>query len=107
MTVADWTNVETGEVPEGEMIGVSVDGEELLVANVGGRYHALGAVCTHEGCNLAELGQIDGDELSCQCHGSVFDLNTGEVVSPPADEPLPVYDVRVEGDAIQVRPRAA
>lgn len=66
MTVADWTTVETGEVQEGEMIGALVDGEELLVASVGGRYHALEAVCTHEGCNLAELGQVDGDELSCR-----------------------------------------
>jgi nitrite reductase/ring-hydroxylating ferredoxin subunit len=32
----------------------------------------------------------------------MFDLETGEVVAPPAQDPEPVYQVRVEPDEIQV-----
>jgi nitrite reductase/ring-hydroxylating ferredoxin subunit len=40
----------------------------------------------------------------CGCHGSIFDLTTGEAVGPPAEDPEPVYLVRVEGDEVQVAP---
>jgi nitrite reductase/ring-hydroxylating ferredoxin subunit len=40
--------------------------------------------------------------VTCGCHGSVFDLETGEAVGPPADQPLTLYEVRVEGDEVQV-----
>jgi 3-phenylpropionate/trans-cinnamate dioxygenase ferredoxin subunit len=39
------------------------------------------------------------------CHGSIFDLATGEAIGPPAEEPVPVFDVRIEGDEVQVAPR--
>jgi 3-phenylpropionate/trans-cinnamate dioxygenase ferredoxin subunit len=54
------------------------------------------------GCSLADDGEPEGDSVTCQCHGSVFDLSTGEAIGPPATEPVAVYSVRVEGDEIQV-----
>jgi len=42
--------------------------------------------------------------LECPCHGSQFNVKTGEVVSPPANEPLTQYAVRVDGDDILVGP---
>jgi glycine betaine catabolism B len=101
--MAEWvTAARTDDLPEGQMTGVTVDGEDVVVANAGGEYRALGATCTHAGCNLADVGEIEDGTIRCGCHGSVFDLATGEVVEPPADEPEPVYDVRVEGSEIQV-----
>jgi nitrite reductase/ring-hydroxylating ferredoxin subunit len=47
---------------------------------------------------------MEGEVLQCSCHGSQFDVRTGEVVSPPADEPLTRYTVRIEGDDILVGP---
>lgn len=99
----EWTTVaRTGELPEGEMTGSMVGGEEVLVANLGGQYRAVGATCTHAGCSLADDGDLEGGEVVCGCHGSIFDLETGEAVGPPADEPVPVLEVRVEGDEVQV-----
>ena len=98
----EWVTVaRTEEIAESEMVGVTVDCTELLVANVGGEYRSIGDVCTHEECSLAE-GEIEEGTVVCACHGSVFDLGTGEVVEPPAMEAEPVYQVRVEGDEIQV-----
>ena len=87
---------------EGEITGGTVAGEEVLVVNLGGRYRAVGATCTHAGCSLVDDGQVDAGTVTCDCHGSVFDLETGEAVGPPADQPLTLYEVRVEGDEVQV-----
>jgi nitrite reductase/ring-hydroxylating ferredoxin subunit len=100
--VPEWvTLAKTEDVPEGEMIGVAIDGLELLVANVGGQYRAIGSMCTHEGGPLTE-GDLYDSIVTCPWHGSEFDVETGEAVTPPAMEPEPVYEVRVEGDEIQV-----
>jgi nitrite reductase/ring-hydroxylating ferredoxin subunit len=108
VSVANWTTVASVvEVPDGEMAGFSVEGEDVLVANVGGEYRAIGATCTHAGCNLADDGDLEDGAVSCMCHGSIFDLTTGEAIGPPADEPVPIFEVRVEGEEIQVAPAAA
>ena len=103
MSVPVWTTVaRTDEVTEGEMTGATVAGEEVLVVNLGGDYRAVGATCSHAGCSLVDDGEVDGDALTCGCHGSIFDLKSGEAVGPPAEEPLPVYEVRVDGDQVEV-----
>jgi nitrite reductase/ring-hydroxylating ferredoxin subunit len=107
VSVANWTTVATvAELPDGEMAGFSVGGEDVLVANLGGEYRATGAICTHAGCNLADDGDLEDGAVSCMCHGSIFDLATGEAIGPPADEPIPVFEIRVEGNEIQVSPPA-
>jgi 3-phenylpropionate/trans-cinnamate dioxygenase ferredoxin subunit len=103
--MAEWTTAaKTPDLPEGEKVGVAVEGEDVLVANVGGEYRAVGATCTHAGCNLADDGDLENGSVSCICHGSEFDLASGEAIGPPADEPLTVYQVRLEGDEIQIAP---
>jgi nitrite reductase/ring-hydroxylating ferredoxin subunit len=102
MLVPEWATVaKTEDLPEDGMIGVTVDGDEILVANVGGEYRAIGAVCTHEGGPLPE-GELFQGIVTCPYHAGEFDLETGEAVTPPPTEAEPVYQVRVEGDEIQV-----
>ncbi len=40
--------------------------------------------------------------MTCACHGSQFDVARGEVLNPPATEPIPVFPLRGEDDEIQV-----
>ena len=101
-TMPEWVTVaRADEISDGQMVSATVDGIELLVANVGGEYRSIGDVCTHAQCSLAE-GEIEDGTVICPCHGSVFDLRSGEVLEPPATEGEPVYQARVEGDEIQV-----
>jgi glycine betaine catabolism B len=104
--MGEWVTVaNASDVPEGAIVGASAQGVELVVTNVAGRYHAVGAVCPHAGCSLATDGEIENGTIVCDCHGSAYDLDTGEVVNPPSDEPIPVYDVRLDGETIQVARR--
>jgi nitrite reductase/ring-hydroxylating ferredoxin subunit len=102
--MTEWVAVaKVDDLPEGGMIGATIEGVDVLVANLGGHYRAIGSECTHASCDLHD-GELDAEEgvVTCACHGSMFDLETGAVVAPPADEPEPVYQVRVDGDELQV-----
>ena len=90
-----------GEVAEGKKKVYGVDGAPVVVARIGGALHAFSDVCTHRQCTLSP-SEIEGTEIECECHGSVFDVTTGAIVAPPAIEPLPIYQVREEGTDLQV-----
>jgi nitrite reductase/ring-hydroxylating ferredoxin subunit len=47
-------------------------------------------------------GSLKGQNVTCSCHGSVFDLKTGNVVKGPAKKPEPVFQVKSEGEQILV-----
>ena len=75
--------------------GIVADGKEILVVNLGTTLTAIGNRCTHMGCRLSS-GRIDGEIIRCPCHGSMFNVRTGEVVRGPAKIPEPAYTVTVE-----------
>ena len=38
----------------------------------------------------------------CPCHGSEFDVRSGEVLQGPAREPVETYETRIEGGSLEV-----
>ena len=92
-----------GELSPGEMKSVEVGDDQVLLANVGGDIYACDNLCTHAFAPLAE-GALDGEQVECPLHGSLFNVTTGEVIDPPADESLRVFQVRIEGQDILVGP---
>jgi len=95
------TIARTGEIPPGEMRAVEVDGIPVLLCNVDGEFFALHDECTHECFPLSE-GKLAGGSVTCMLHGASFDVKTGEVLAPPAYEPLTTYRVRVDGEDISI-----
>ena len=93
--------VSKDEVEPGKMKGVEAGGKEILIANLGGNFYAIGNRCTHMGCILSD-GELDGENASCPCHGSAFNVRTGNVVKGPAKKPEPVFEVKVEGEKVLV-----
>jgi nitrite reductase/ring-hydroxylating ferredoxin subunit len=78
-------------------MGFTVDGYRVLIANLDGKFHAIGSVCTHLGGPL-EKGTLEDRVLTCPWHGSKFDVTDGKVVSGPAIRPEPAYKVTLDGD---------
>src|SRR5919198_4546149 len=95
---------ETKDIQTSQMKEVQVDGEDICVANIDGKYYAIGNVCTHEGGPLAD-GRLEGYEVECPWHQSKFDVRTGEVTSPPASQSEPTYEIKVDGNSILVKKR--
>jgi nitrite reductase/ring-hydroxylating ferredoxin subunit len=91
----------TNDIPEGEMIVVDVDGEEVAIANVGGEFFAFNNSCTHRGGPLGE-GILTGDIVECPFHAGQFNVRTGEVVAQPPTEAVETYRVQVEGKDVRV-----
>jgi 3-phenylpropionate/trans-cinnamate dioxygenase ferredoxin subunit len=91
------------DVPSGTMKLVEREdaGEMVLVVNLNGRLHATQGVCSHEYFEL-DKGFLTGDSLTCALHLSRFDLDTGEPLDPPAELPLAVYPVIVEGGRVLI-----
>lgn len=94
---------------------VLVGENEILLARVGDKYHAVNSRCPHMGGDLA-AGQLKGTVVTCPLHGSQFDVTNGKVVRwlkgsglfsvvgkvLKSPRPLPTYNVMVEGDTILI-----
>ncbi|MCP9946238.1 Rieske (2Fe-2S) protein [Streptomyces somaliensis] len=65
-------------------------------------YRVFSAQCTHAGC---PLDRIEEDEGNCPCHGSRFDVTTGEVLKGPATVPLPAVPVTVRNGRLVAGPQ--
>jgi nitrite reductase/ring-hydroxylating ferredoxin subunit len=79
----EWVEVaKVNEIPDGKMKHVEVDGREVLVANVGGKYFAISDRCGHMNA-LLSMGNLKGYTVTCPFHGSTFDITTGKKLSEP------------------------
>lgn len=92
----------TSDIPLGKMIKASIDGREILIANIDGKYYATDDSCTHSGASLAE-GKLEGCTVTCGWHGAEFDCKTGKLVKFPAKiRDLTSYNITVESDNVFV-----
>ena len=87
------------EAPAGTILTVEVDGLALALIRHADGWVAADRDCPHARCSLVRDGEVvDRTTLICNCHGSEFDLRTGEVLLDPADQPLRLRRVRPSGD---------
>ena len=88
----------TSEIPVG---GGKIFAEEKVVVTQpeAGTFKAFDATCTHQGCTVATIAD---KKIICPCHGSAYDIATGDVVNGPAPAPLAAKTVTVTGDTFTV-----
>jgi len=89
------------ELPSRRGRQVTVDGRWIALFHVDGAYHALDALCLHQGGPLAE-GALSQCIVTCPWHGWQFDVRTGVLVQDPRVG-VTRHETRVVGDEIQVR----
>jgi 3-phenylpropionate/trans-cinnamate dioxygenase ferredoxin subunit len=92
---------EIGTVPTGAMVSIDVEGRRIAVANVEGALFAFDDACTHWHCSLAK-GRLSGKTVTCECHGSQFDVTTGKVLRGPAVQPVLTYRVRLQDGGVEI-----
>lgn len=104
-----------GEMKNGTMKEISVDGREILLARVDDQYYATDNRCPHMGGNLSQ-GKLEGTVVTCPKHNSQFDLKNGRVVrwlkgsglisavgkALKSPRPLITYNVKVQDDKILI-----
>jgi 3-phenylpropionate/trans-cinnamate dioxygenase ferredoxin subunit len=105
----------TGEFEGINKKKVSVQGQEIMLAKVGGNYYATANACPHMKGDLS-AGTLEGTVITCPRHGSQFDVTDGHNVrwlkgqgltttvlkAFSSAKPVKSFKVRVEGDNIMV-----
>ena len=99
--MAEFTVTAVDQLGDRELAAFDVSGTRIAIASVDDVFYAFGDTCTHRGCSLAE-GDLAATVVTCPCHGSQFDVTTGEVLRGPAREPVRSYPVRVESGVLRV-----
>lgn len=80
--------------------GTILDSAKVVITQpTEGDYKAFSAVCPHQGCTVSSVGN---GSITCACHGSQFDLATGDVTKGPATKGLDPKSVTVGADGISV-----
>ena len=89
------------DIPEGQMRGMDLGGQRILLANVGGVLSATDLICTHAEADLSN-GFLTEEGVRCPLHLSIFDLQNGKPKNPPAESPIRVYNIKIDGGSIYV-----
>jgi 3-phenylpropionate/trans-cinnamate dioxygenase ferredoxin subunit len=80
---------------------VEVNGLSILLAHSAGKLFAVRNLCSHADEKL-ECGRMKNGWIACPIHGARFDMATGNPMNPPATQPIDTYEVRVEGEMIEI-----
>jgi nitrite reductase (NADH) small subunit len=98
------TVAKVGAIPAGEGASFQVGKQLVAVFNHNGQYLAIDDLCPHMGASLG-AGCLDEDGVvTCPWHAWRFDVATGKWADNPRLS-IDTFEVRVEGDEIQVHPR--
>jgi 3-phenylpropionate/trans-cinnamate dioxygenase ferredoxin subunit len=91
------------ELAPGAVRRVVVDGVAVAVVRIDDDVYAISDVCSHANVSLSD-GEVwcDEKELECPKHGSTFSLETGEPITLPATQPVPVYRAQVVDGQVEV-----
>lgn len=98
-----WVRVAgAGDIPEGEMLGVSAEGHKLALYHLeDGRFFATANVCTHEFALLSD-GWLEGCEVECPLHSGRFDVTSGKALCEPLKKDIRTFAVELRGDDLFV-----
>ena len=100
------TTLKLSDLEPGKPYRVLVGETPVAVVRIEDSVYAIGDVCSHADVSLS-TGEVFFDELEIECpqHGSVFSLVSGEPETLPATQPVPVFDVTVDGDDVTILAR--
>ena len=94
------------ELAEGTVLQrVRATGDAVCLVRQNGEISALSDICTHQHFSMSQGDLLEDGTLQCAWHGARYNCRTGEVRQVPATSPLPVFQVRLDGDRIMVGPR--
>jgi 3-phenylpropionate/trans-cinnamate dioxygenase ferredoxin subunit len=92
----------TEKLADGKAQSLSVGRRMIALIRSGTDFFAIEDICTHDGAPLTG-GEIEGAEIICPRHGARFCLRTGEALTPPAYEPVRVFETKIENGHLWVR----
>jgi 3-phenylpropionate/trans-cinnamate dioxygenase ferredoxin subunit len=91
-------------VAPGTAVRLDAGPHGICLVRIGDDFYAIDDRCSHAEVSLSE-GDVDTFDCTIECwkHGSAFSLTDGEPQALPATEPVPVYEVTVDGNDVVVK----
>lgn len=90
------------DVPEDEGKLVRLNGMAIALFREGDEVFALDDACPHSKTASLSQGYVEDGLVECPLHQACFELRTGKVKAPPAEEDVRVYPVKVEDGLVFV-----
>jgi nitrite reductase/ring-hydroxylating ferredoxin subunit/uncharacterized membrane protein len=99
----EWTaTLASAELGEGQPHAAEAADTPVMLVRRGGTVSAIHDRCSHRGCLLSD-GKLEGDVITCSCHGSQFDIRDGTLLRGPATVAQPAFEARETNGHIEVR----
>jgi 3-phenylpropionate/trans-cinnamate dioxygenase ferredoxin subunit len=93
------------DLAEGVPVNVELSKEEqICLIKFQGEVYAIADSCSHADFPMSDGEMVDDYIIECGLHGAQFDIRDGSAVELPATDPITCYDVRVESNAVWVKP---
>ncbi|HET6792675.1 MAG TPA: Rieske 2Fe-2S domain-containing protein [Actinomycetota bacterium] len=109
--MADWIEVAfEADLADRRPVRVTLGDESVFLIKAGKDWFAIGNQCTHQGAALDKgVIRLSGSlhTVTCPAHGSMFRLDDGKAMRPPATKPVRGYNVRVIEGRVLLRPRVS
>ncbi|MGH8919291.1 MAG: non-heme iron oxygenase ferredoxin subunit [Actinomycetes bacterium] len=101
--MTDTVRIPRDEVKPGTAVRLDAGPTGVCLVRIGDDFYAVGDRCSHANVSLSE-GDVDLEDCWIECwkHGSAFSLVDGTPQSLPATQPVPVYQVALDGDDVVV-----
>ena len=98
----NWIFVRTTKnIEEEDIIRFDNENKTYCIYLLADGFYATDGMCTHENVHLEDGLVMDG-EIECPMHQGIFDIKTGEAISPTACNDLKTYPVKVEDEKIYI-----
>ena len=84
----DQNYVEAGKVSEitnGQMKHAEINGKEIVIANLDGKFYAFAERCGHMNARLSR-GNTNQNIVTCPFHAAKFDITSGKKIGEPVLE---------------------
>ena len=93
---------QVSELAPGQMKMVVADQERLLLVNMAGTFYIISDACGHDWAPLSK-GKLEGHAVICPRHFARYDVRTGQLLSGPMADDVPIYEVRIDEDTVSVQ----
>lgn len=86
---------------ENELTSFNVEGIELMGTIIDGQYHVTSRICSHKYFDLTKGHYADGF-VTCTLHTSIFNIESGDALNPPATENIEIYQTVIKNDFVYI-----